>query len=233
MSFDGRVAVTEFECADNGIGMSREFQKKMFEPFIQEAPDEYNPYGGIGLGLAIVKKLVEKMGGTISVDSERGVGTKFTVRLPFVADDNENAQNDFSGDENDNTLPDGIRVLVAEDNELNMEIAEFILSQNGAVVTCANDGEQAVYAWQQSAVGEFSVILMDLMMPNMDGFGAAKAIRASDRADAGTVPIIAMSENDFDDDVRMCIDAGMNAHISKPIDAGKLIEIINKFVTKG
>ena len=233
VSFDGRVAVTEFECADNGIGMSREFQEKMFEPFIQEAPDEYNPYGGIGLGLAIVKKLVDKMGGTISVDSERGVGTKFTVRLPFVADDNENAQNDFSGDENGNTLPDGIRVLVAEDNELNMEIAEFILSQNGAVVTCANDGEQAVYAWQQSAVGEFSVILMDLMMPNMDGFGAAKAIRASDRADAGTVPIIAMSANDFDDDVRMCIDAGMNAHISKPIDAGKLIEIINKFVTKG
>ncbi len=233
VSFDGRMAVTEFECVDNGVGMSREFQKRMFEPFMQESSDMSTMCDGIGLGLAIVKKLVDKMGGSISVESERGVGTKFSVRLPFAADaDGEAAQNGFSRDEKA-ALPDGIRVLVAEDNELNMEIAEFILTQNGASVTCAADGEQAVDVWQKSAVGEFDVILMDLMMPNMDGFAAARAIRSCDRADARTVPIIAMSANAFDDDVKMCTDAGMDEHICKPIDAEKLTEIINRFVTKG
>lgn len=233
VSFDGRVAVTEFECADNGIGMSREFQERMFEPFMQESSDVSTVYNGIGLGLAIVKKLVDKMGGSISVESERGVGTKFSVRIPFAAEvDGETAQNDFRRDEKA-ALPEGIRVLVAEDNELNMEIAEFILTQNGAVITKVADGEQAVDIWQKSAAGEFDVILMDLMMPNMNGIEAARAIRSGDRTDARTVPIIAMSANAFEGDVKMCTDAGMDGHICKPIDAEKLTEIINRFVTKG
>lgn len=232
VSFDGGVCLTEFECVDNGVGMSREFQERMFEPFMQESPDYHDSRGGIGLGLAIVKKLVDKMGGTISVDSEQGAGTRFSVRLPFAVDtDNDAAQPEALAAEN--RLPEGTRVLVAEDNELNLEIAEFILTQNGAVITKASDGAQTLDIWQKSAAGEFDVILMDIMMPNMNGIEAARAIRLCDRADARTVPIIAMSANAFDGDVKMCIDAGMNEHISKPIDSEKLIAIINRFVTKG
>lgn len=231
ISFDGKTSVTEFECTDNGIGMSQEFQEHMFEAFVQEKNAAGTLYNGIGLGLAIVKKLVEKMNGTISVDSSKGKGTKFTVRLPFVVDLSKNAEQ-VGSTEVETKFPEGVKILLVEDNELNMEIAEFILNENGAIVIEAKDGKEAFDIWKNSEIGDIDLVLMDLMMPVMNGIDAARAIRTYNRKDAKTVPIIAMSANAFDEDVKSCYDAGMNEHISKPIDADKLIKCVNKYVRK-
>lgn len=214
-------AVYEFTCEDNGIGMSEEFQKHLFEPFSQEAVSARTKYEGVGLGLSIVKKLVDALGGNIECHSEKDVGTTFRVQLTFRIDkDFEVPEN--TREKNDHSPLEGKNVLLAEDNELNMEIAEFLLTDRGAKVTKAWNGEEAVTAFAASEIGFFDMIFMDIMMPVTDGLTATRRIRALDREDAKTVPITAMSANAFSDDIQRSLDAGMNAHISKPIDEAKL-----------
>lgn len=221
ISSTGQDAVYEFTCEDNGIGMSGEFQKHLFEPFSQEAQNARTKYEGVGLGLSIVKKLVDALGGTITCRSEKDVGTTFCVRLTFRIDKDYKVP-DHPSEKSDHSVLEGKNVLLAEDNELNMEIAEFLLTDRGAKVTKAWNGEEAVDIFAASETGFFDIIFMDIMMPVKDGLTATREIRSLDREDAKTVPITAMSANAFSDDIQRSLDAGMNAHISKPIDEAKL-----------
>ena len=224
------TALLEFICEDTGIGMSEAYQKKIFEPFTQENTGAQSKYGGSGLGMPITKDLVEKMNGTIDFESEEGKGTTFIIRIPFVIDQiqEEKAKlNDSAG----KPSIQGYRLLLIEDNELNMEIAEFLLEKEGAVVTKAWNGKEAVELFSESATGEYDAILMDMMMPVMDGYQAARTIRAMDREDAKTIPIIAMTANAFTEDRIKSREAGMNAHISKPLDLDLVVEVINKTVS--
>ena len=226
---DGDSAVYQFTCADNGIGMSEEFQQHIFEPFMQESDDARTRYQGTGLGLSIVKRLVEAMGGQITFTSRKGVGTTFCVTLPFEIDRHYAPDPDEEETEGSSWL-EGIHVLLAEDNELNMEIAEFLLLDRGASVTRAWNGKEALDAFANAPEGAFDVILMDIMMPVMNGLDTVRAIRALDRPDAAEIPIIAMSANAFSDDIQQSLDAGFNAHVAKPIDASLLAQTLRKFV---
>ena len=219
-----------FVCADTGIGMSEEFQKRMFEPFTQENVGARSVYGGTGLGMSITKSLVDKMGGTIGVESQQGVGTTYTVTLPFVIDSTEAAEPEQQ--QTDLTVLQGRRVLLAEDNALNMEIMEFLLNEVGVKVTKAADGQQAVEAFAASPVGGFDAILMDVMMPVRDGHEATRAIRAMDRPDAKSIPIFAMTANAFTEDRRKALESGMNEHLPKPIDPDTLYRLLVKYLTE-
>ncbi len=218
-----------FVCADTGIGMSEEFQKRMFEPFTQENAGARSVYGGTGLGMSITKSLVDKIGGTIGVESKQGVGTTYTITLPFAVDDTEAAEPEQQ--QTDLTVLRGRRVLLAEDNALNMEIVEFLLNEVGIKVTKAADGQQAVEAFAAAPVGGFDAILMDVMMPVRDGHEATRAIRAMDRPDAETIPIFAMTANAFAEDRLKALQAGMNEHLPKPIDPDTLYRLLAKYLT--
>ena len=218
----------EFVCRDTGIGMTEAFQKRIFEPFAQEHAGSRTKFAGTGLGMPITKKLVEKMGGTISFESKEGTGTTFVIRIPFQIDADMKDRNET--EEKTETSIQGLHVLLTEDNELNMEIAEFVLQNEGAVVTKAWNGQKAVDIFRKSRPGEFDAILMDIMMPVMNGYEAAKMIRALDRDDAKTVPIIAMTANAFTEDRLKSKESGMNEHIAKPIDAKLLVKVISEFV---
>lgn len=226
---EGRASF-RFVCADTGIGMDEQFVKIMYEPFSQEKRFHGNMSEGVGLGLSIVKKLVESAGGTISVDSKKGEGTSFTVNLSFETLDEENKLAPDLPSEPDGKKLAGCNVLVAEDNELNFEIVEFILKVEGANVIAATDGKQAVDIFAKSEEGSIDVILMDVMMPVMDGLTAVREIRALSRVDATTVPIIAMTANAFADDVENAREAGMDAHVAKPIDGEKLVDCILRLI---
>ena len=218
----------EFVCRDTGIGMTEEFQKYVFEPFAQEHTGSRTKFTGTGLGMPITKKLVEKMGGTITFESEKGVGTTFVIQVPFKIDmdaDKREEQTDVS----ENSIK-GLHILLAEDNELNMEIAEFVLQTEGADVTKAWNGQEAVELFRNSKPGEFNVILMDIMMPVVNGYEATKMIRSLDREDAKKIPIIAMTANAFTEDRIRAKKAGMDEHIAKPVDVELLIKVIHKFV---
>lgn len=221
------VCRLKFVCEDNGAGMSETFQRHMFEAFAQENSDRGSLFGGVGLGLAVVKKLVDERGGTIQVDSVVGQGTRFRVVLPMMP----------SEAEPEAALPDaaasiaGRRLLVAEDNELNREIAVYLLQEAGAVVDQAADGKEAVEMFAASAPGTYDAVLMDVMMPELDGHAAARAIRGMDRSDA-QLPIIAMTANLFDEDVEACLAAGMDAHIPKPLEAGRMIKTIAEWLER-
>ena len=222
------MTTMEFVCRDTGIGMTEEFQKHIFEPFAQEYMGSRTKFAGIGLGMAIARKLVEKMGGTITFESEKGVGTTFVIRVPFKIDpdaDKREEQKDVS----EKSIK-GLHILLAEDNELNMEIAEFVLQNEGADVTKAWDGQEAVELFRNSEPGEFDVILMDIMMPVMNGYEATKMIRSLDREDAKTIPIIAMTANAFTEDRIRAKAAGMDEHVAKPVDVELLIKVIHKLV---
>ena len=222
------MTTMEFVCRDTGIGMTEEFQKYIFEPFAQEHTGSRTKFAGTGLGMAISRKLVEKMGGTITFESEKGVGTTFVIRVPFKIDpdaDKREGQKDVS----EKSIK-GLHILLAEDNELNMEIAEFMLQNEGAVVTKTWNGQEAVEIFEKSRPDEFDVILMDIMMPVMNGYEAAKMIRSMDREDAKTIPIIAMTANAFTEDRIRAKEAGMDEHIAKPVDVGLLIKVIHKLV---
>ena len=222
------MTIMEFVCRDTGIGMTDEFQKHIFEPFAQEHTGSRTKFTGTGLGMPITKKLVEKMGGTVTFESEKGVGTTFVIRVPFKIDldaDKREEQTDAS----EKSIK-GLHILLAEDNELNMEIAEFVLQDEGADVTKAWDGQEAVELFRNSEPGEFDVILMDIMMPVMNGYKATKMIRSLDRADAKEVPIIAMTANAFAEDRIRVKEAGMNEHVAKPVDVELLIKVIHKLV---
>jgi CheY-like chemotaxis protein/nitrogen-specific signal transduction histidine kinase len=217
----------EFICEDTGIGMSREFQKRMFDQFTQENAAGEISYHGTGLGLTIVKNLVQEMNGEIRCESEQGKGTIFTITLPLVIDQKAEQLEEAVDGKSGETLK-GVSILLVEDNELNMEIAEFLLEEEGAVIQKAWDGHEAVKFFEASKPWEIQMILMDVMMPVMDGEQAAKAIRALNRPDAKTVPIIAMTANTFEDDIDSAIASGMNAHIAKPIDVEQIKEVIKK-----
>lgn len=210
-------------CADTGVGMSESFQKKMFEPFEQEASSADDRNGGTGLGLAIVKKAVEKMGGTIDAESKKGEGTTFTVKIPFLLATGAPV---LSEEEECKEPLVGYNVLVVEDNDLNLEIAEFMLKTAGANVFTAQNGEEGINEFLSKSSGFFDAVVMDVMMPVKDGLEAAREIRLSGRADAAAVPIIAMTANAFYDDEERIKEAGMSGCVTKPLDAKKLVKTI-------
>lgn len=220
------VPVYEYTIADNGIGMSEEFQQHLYEPFCREEQQTEGASSGTGLGAPIAKQLVELMGGTMSFTSVLGQGTTFTIRLPFEKCKRSEIPQAVRVDGGDGDALQGLRVLLVEDNDLNAEIAQFTLSRAGAVVTHAKDGESAVEAFAASAPHEYDVVLMDIMMPGIDGLEATRQIRALDREDAATTPIIAVSANAFADDRRLSREAGMNAHLSKPVSSQELVEVL-------
>ena len=222
------TAIMKFVCRDTGIGMAEEFQKHIFEPFAQEHAGSRTKFAGTGLGMPITKKLVEKMGGTIMFKSKEGVGTTFVIQVPFridLATDKRKEQKDAS----EKTIK-GLHILLAEDNELNMEIAEFMFQNEGAEVTKAWNGLEAVEIFEKSRPGEFDVILMDIMMPVMNGYNATKRIRSMDREDAKEIPIIAMTANAFTEDRIRAKEAGMDEHISKPVDGNLLVKVIHELL---
>ena len=219
-----------FICQDTGIGMSEEFQKHLFEPFAQEQKGGASKFGGTGLGMPITKSLVEKMGGTITFISEQGIGTTFVITIPFKI--NEDVARDEEKQEEVTASIRGLTILLVEDNELNMEIAEFVIQSEGASVVKAWNGQEAVEAFEKSASGEFDAILMDVMMPVMNGYEATKMIRSMDRSDAKKIPIIAMTANAFVEDRIKSKEAGMNEHVSKPIDMKLLVKIIAELAGK-
>ena len=224
------MTTLEFVCRDTGIGMAEAFQKRIFEPFAQEHAGSRTKFAGTGLGMPITKKLVEKMGGTISFESKEGTGTTFVIRIPFQIDADMKDRNET--EEKTETSIQGLHVLLTEDNELNMEIAEFVLQNEGAVVTKAWNGQKAVDIFRKNRPGEFDVILMDIMMPVMNGYEAAKMIRSLDREDAKVIPIIAMTANAFTEDKMRAKEAGMDEHIAKPVDGKLLVKVINELVKR-
>jgi signal transduction histidine kinase/CheY-like chemotaxis protein len=227
MSCRGDTAEYQFVVEDTGIGIGEEFKKHIFEPFTQEHKSARTHYNGVGLGMSIVKQLVDQMKGHIEVESQIGSGSMFRITLPMQIDGVRDAQAVDEGQNETGTI-DGMRVLLVEDNEINCEIIEFMLKDAGAEVVTANDGKEAVDAFAASAPETFDCVLMDLMMPVMSGYEAARVIRAMDRSDAKTVPIIALSANAFDEDVAMAKDAGMNEHLAKPVDMGKMFRVMNR-----
>ena len=227
---DEKHIITRYVVRDNGIGMSEEFKKKLFDPFSQE--DYANArtlYKGTGLGMAITKKYVEMMGGSIAVESKKGAGSTFTVEIPLELPEQVIPSEQKQHLHRDLT---GIHVLMAEDNDLNAELATIILEDAGMIVTRAADGKEVVDLFKNQPRGTYDLILMDIMMPNMDGHQAAKTIRALgiERSDAVTIPIIALSANAFIDDIQESLDSGMNDHISKPINTEELIDTITKYI---
>ena len=222
------MTTMEFVCRDTGIGMTEEFQKCVFEPFAQEHTGSRTKFAGTGLGMAIAKNLVEKMGGSITFESEEGVGTTFVIRVPFRIDTDRDSRAE-TGEKTEVSIR-GLHILLVEDNKLNMEIAEFVIQNEGAEVTKAWNGQEAVELFRKSEPGEFDVILMDIMMPVMNGYEATKTIRSVDREDAKTIPIIAMTANAFTEDRLKAKEAGMNEHITKPVNAELLVKVIHKLV---
>ena len=228
---EGDTVQIRFVCADTGIGMSDEFQERLYEPFSQEKSGPRSTYGGTGLGMAITKSLVDRMGGTITFRSEKDVGTAYTITLPFDIDPSAAPAAAEQHREANLSVLQGAKVLLAEDNALNIEIAEFFLQEVGVRVTRAVDGRQAVEAFAASPEGFYDAILMDVMMPVMDGCDAARAIRALDRPDAKTVPIFAMTANAFAEDRQKALAAGMTDHLTKPLDRIVMLQALANVCT--
>ena len=227
----GRVTY-RWTISDTGVGMSQEFLKRIFEPFAQERADARSVYHGTGLGMTIVRGLVEKMNGTIEVTSREGEGSTFVITLPFeIAPEQQPERPDESAAEEAKSIR-GLCLLLVEDNDLNAEIAQTMLEDEGAQVTVAENGKRAVERFQSSLPGTFDAILMDVMMPVMDGLTATRAIRALDRPDAATVPILAMTANAFKENAEKCFAAGMNAHLTKPLRPEEMVRAIARCCDK-
>ena len=234
ISEDDERAFYEFGCSDNGIGMSEEFAGHAFEMFSQENKTSRTQYEGTGFGLAIAKKITERLGGTIEIKSKKNCGTTVTMTIPFKT----GVQNLMQYTENVNTestedIPlEGLHALIAEDNELNLEIAKLMLEEKGICVECAADGKEAVAKFEESEPGYYDVIFMDIMMPYMNGWDATRKIRTLQRPDADKIPIIAMSANAFAEDIINSHISGMNWHLTKPIDADKLMTALKECIRK-
>ena len=222
------ICTYRWTITDTGVGMSEEFLKHIFEPFAQEKNDARSVYQGTGLGMTIVKQLLDQMNGTIEITSEVGVGSTFVITIPFEIAPPPEALPPKEPEPMHSIS--GMKLLMAEDNELNAEIAETLLTDEGASVTIVTDGKKAVERFASSAPGTFDAILMDIMMPEMDGLAATRAIRSLDRADAKIIPIVAMTANAFEEDAKQCFAAGMNAHIAKPIDMELLEKTLSDFL---
>lgn len=228
--WDG-MADYQFVVEDTGIGIGEEFKAHIFEPFAQEHQGARTNYDGVGLGMSIVKKLVDQMKGSVEIDSQLGRGSVVRITLPIRVDESQSAP----PLEEDPGAPDniaGMRVLFVEDNEINCEIVEFLLREAGAKVVTANDGKAAVDTFAASPPWTFDCILMDLMMPVMSGYEASRVIRGLDRPDAAAIPIIALSANAFEEDVALSKDAGMNEHLSKPVDIRKMLRVIHRLTRR-
>ena len=216
-----------FSCEDTGIGMSEEYLPHIYEEFSREHSTTENKVPGTGLGLPIIKSMIELMGGSIQVESRQGIGTKFTIDLSFdIALKEEVYGSEDTIESSAIHTIKGKRILLVEDNELNAEIAKTVLEDVGALITRAENGQQALELFKEKPAGTFDVILMDLMMPVMDGYTATRKIRELERSDAKTVPIIAMTANAFQEDAEKCIAVGMNAHLAKPLDIEKMKKTI-------
>lgn len=216
--------------ADDGIGMSQEFQKHIFEPFERERTSTVSKVEGSGIGMGIVKKLVGLMGGTVEVESKIGVGSKFTVTVPCRIASEEEAQAKRAADPADRESLRGTRILLTEDNDLNAEIATELLQEEGCTVDRAKDGVECVDMLEKAANGTYQIILMDVQMPVMNGYDAAKKIRRMDDAQKANIPIVAMTANAFSEDKQVALDAGMNDHIAKPIDMSVLVPTLRKYL---
>lgn len=223
----GDTAYFTLTCADTGIGMSEDFQKRAFEPFTQESNTARTRYMGTGLGLAIVKELVEKMDGTIALESQEGVGSRFSLTVPFTID--HAPQEEEKAAKSPVSLA-GLHVLLAEDNELNREIAVFLLEKEGMEITACENGAEAVKAFRESPQGYYDLILMDIMMPVMDGYETSRQIRSLPRLDATVIPIFAMTANAFQDDIEKSHKNGMNEHLTKPLHTEVVLATIRKYV---
>ena len=226
-AFREGTASCRFVIEDTGIGIGEDFKEHIFEPFTQEHQDARTNYSGAGLGMSIVKRLVDQLEGTVAVDSRTGKGSVVQIALPLRVDRARGSRSE-EADREERADIAGMHVLLVEDNEINCEIVEFMLRDAGAQVATANDGKAAVDAFQASGPGRFDCILMDLMMPVMSGYEAARVIRGLDRADAGTVPIIALSANAFEEDVALAKDAGMNEHLAKPVDVQRMFQLMSR-----
>ena len=229
ISCDGEYVEFEFIISDTGIGMSEEFAEHIFEPFTQEHAENRSSYQGTGLGMSIVKNLINKMKGTITLQTKQGEGTTFTITLPVKLDTVCLEEAEIEEEE---TSIEGMKILLVEDNDLNLEVAQYILEDAGAEIVVARNGLESVELFEQSESDSFDVILMDVMMPVMDGLTATKKIRKLRRKDAKTVPIIAMTANVFNEDIIAAKEAGMNEHIAKPLDFDKLIHTLAKYFSK-
>ena len=229
---DNGRALFCFSVSDTGIGMAPEFLKHIYEPFAQEGDDARSKFQGTGMGMPIVKSLIELMGGTIEISSEVGVGSTFNVQIPLDIDKSPQARERADDQANSCSLA-GMNVLLAEDNELNAEIAQALLESEGIVVTRAADGNETVDLYVGRPAGSFDAILMDIMMPGMDGYEATRAIRLSEKADATDIPIIAFTANAFTEDAQAAHDAGMNAHLPKPLDFNKLKNMLARIKKYG
>lgn len=225
LGITGNRCTYRWTISDTGIGMSPEFLTHIFDPFTQERQDARSVYQGTGLGMAIVKRLIDAMEGTISITSEEGKGSTFVITIPFEI---APAEDKKSQDKKPVDI-EGLHLMVVEDNELNAEIAQMLLTDRGARVTVARDGKEAVELFEKKIPGTFDAILMDIMMPVMDGMTATRTIRSLSRADAKTIPIIAMTANAFDEDAKKCMEAGMNAHLTKPIEIDHVIEVLGQY----
>ena len=230
ISIEKGIVTYQWRISDTGIGMSEEFLKHIFEPFVQEKIDGRSNYQGTGLGMSIVKQLLDRMNGTIEITSKKDVGTKFLITIPFEIAE-EPAEITNKKDAEDISIQ-GLKLLLVEDNELNAEIAKTILGDQRAKVTVVSDGRQAVNIFQNNGAGTFDAILMDIMMPVMDGLTATKTIRALEREDAKTIPILAMTANAFKEDAQKCMEAGMNAHLAKPLNIEEVISTIVQLCDK-
>lgn len=223
----GDTVVYSCTIRDNGIGMSEEFQKKIFDPFYQEHKDARSFYQGVGLGMSIVKSIVDKMGGTIEVHSRLGEGSTFKVTIPYkIVPESKIPVHEEKVE--DGSI-ENMRILLVEDNKLNVEIAQLLLEDAGAVVTVADNGQEALNIYEKREAGSFDAILMELMMPVMDGYTATRRIRMSGKADSASIPIIAMTANAFSEDIKKCREAGMNAHLAKPMDIQKVIRTLKRY----
>ena len=228
---DEQHIIVRFRISDTGIGMSEEFQTRIFDEFSQENNGARTSYKGTGLGMAIAKRYVDLMGGKIEVSSRQGVGSTFTVEIPLLiaehvpAEKEEKLRNDIA--------VRGLHVLLAEDNDLNAEIAVTLLEEKGMIVTRTADGKSALTQFCNTAPGTFELILMDIMMPEMNGYETTKAIRnMPDRPDGKKIPIIAMTANAFAEDIQAALDAGMDGHVAKPVDMGVLLSVITKYIKR-
>mgnify|MGYP004518135365 FL=1 len=228
---DDETMLVEFKCEDTGIGISKRFLPHVFDAFAQDSDIARSSYEGTGLGMPIAKSLVDKMGGTLDVESEKGVGTTFTMRIPFKKAA-EQPSEEQKQEAPDIELVKGMHVLLAEDNKLNMEIAQFFLDTAGITSKCVLNGKEAVEAFEDSAVHEYDAVLMDIMMPFMNGMEATQKIRALEREDAGTVPIIAMTANAFVEDKKQAMAAGMTDYITKPLQMDLLLHLLAKYAKK-
>lgn len=229
LSCDGEYVKFEFIVSDTGIGMSEEFAEHIFEPFTQEHAENRSSYQGTGLGMSIVKNLINKMKGTITLETKQGEGSTFTITLPVKLD---TVCFEETETEEEETSIEGMKILLVEDNDLNLEVAQYILEDAGAEIIVARNDLESVELFEQSESDSFDVILMDVMMPVMDGLTATKRIRKLKRKDARTVPVIAMTANVFNEDIIAAKEAGMNEHIAKPLDFDKLIHTLAKYFLK-